>query len=110
MDSHQAIYEATRSRISNGNVGEAVADVARQAFDISHVVQRASEAVTSVEYEHIRPSVLFRPALSIDGNQWCALYGANLQDGVAGFGDSPDEAMRDFDGEWNKSLTIRTAP
>jgi len=27
----------------------------------------------AAEYE--RPSVMFRPKLSIDGNQWCALYG-----------------------------------
>lgn len=54
-----------------------------------------------------RPSVLFTPRLSIDGNQWCALYGENLQDGVAGFGDSPDETMKDFDKEWNKSLSTR---
>jgi len=51
-----------------------------------------------------RPSVLYRPALRIDGNQWCALYGENLQDGVAGFGDSPVEAMHAFDAEWNKKL------
>jgi hypothetical protein len=51
-----------------------------------------------------RPSVLFRPHLSIDGNQWCALYGDNLQDGVAGFGDSPEAAMRDFDQAWGKKL------
>lgn len=54
------------------------------------------------EYE--RPSVLFRPKLSIDGDQWCALYGDNLQDGVAGFGDSPAKAMYDFDRAWQKSL------
>ena len=45
-----------------------------------------------------------RPTLSIDGNQWCALYGDNLQDGVAGFGDSPDAAMREFDKAWHQNL------
>lgn len=50
------------------------------------------------------PSVLYRPRLFIDGNQWCALYGENLQDGVAGFGDSPAEAMLEFDRNWNKKL------
>lgn len=52
----------------------------------------------------LRPSVLFRPSLSIDGNQWCALYGTNLQDGVAGFGDTPEAAMKDFDAQWRKAL------
>ena len=46
------------------------------------------------------PALLWRPRLFIDGNQWCALYGDNLQDGVAGFGDTPDKAMRDFDLNW----------
>jgi hypothetical protein len=57
--------------------------------------------------EHRRPSVLYRPALSIDGNQWCALYGANLQDGVAGFGDSPELAMWDFDKAWGTKLSAQ---
>ena len=47
-----------------------------------------------------RPSYMLRPKLSLDGNQWCALYGDNLQDGVAGFGDTPDAACRQFDIRW----------
>jgi hypothetical protein len=35
--------------------------------------------------------------LSLDGNQWCALFGADLQGGVAGFGDTPTEAVYDFE-------------
>ena len=46
------------------------------------------------------PSYRYRPRLSIDGDQWCALYGDNLQDGVAGFGDSPGAAYWDFDRAW----------
>lgn len=42
--------------------------------------------------------------VSIDGDQWCVLYGENLQDGVAGFGDSPDLASRDFDDNWFRKL------
>ena len=44
-----------------------------------------------------RPSVYLRPSLGLDGNQWCALYGPNLMEGVAGFGDTPDDALRAFD-------------
>lgn len=55
--------------------------------------------------EHMRPTLLYRPKLSIDGNQWCALYGGeNLQDGVAGFGDTPDAACRAFDRAWHDPL------
>lgn len=31
-----------------------------------------------------------------DGAQWCALFGKDLQEGIAGFGDTPDEARADF--------------
>lgn len=51
-----------------------------------------------------KPSVLFRPAIFIDGNLWCALYGENVQDGVAGFGESPSLAMDDFDVNWYKKI------
>ena len=65
-----------------------------------------------MEFDHSRevremmtaPHVLMRPSLSIDGTSWCALYGDNLQDGVAGFGKSPEEAMIDFDRQWCKRL------
>lgn len=50
------------------------------------------------DYE--RPSVMMRPRIFIDGNQWCMLYGENLQDGVAGFGDSPMLAAYAFDKAW----------
>jgi hypothetical protein len=54
--------------------------------------------------EYLRPSVIYRPSLEIDGDHWCALYGKDIQCGVAGFGKSPKEAMYAFDVEWNKSL------
>ncbi len=47
--------------------------------------------------EQRRPFVQLRPRLFIDGDRWCALYGANLMEGVAGFGDSPEHAAWDFD-------------
>lgn len=34
--------------------------------------------------------------LSKDGNQWCVLYGRDLEDGVAGFGSTIPEAIADF--------------
>jgi hypothetical protein len=74
------------------------------ANGICQAAQQASiathQCAADVAREQMRPCVLFRPALSIDGDQWCALYGGNLQDGVAGFGDTPGEAMSDFDRQW----------
>ena len=71
---------------------------------VAHAAEMAKESVRWAAAEFCRPSVLFSPTLSIDGNQWCALYGDNLQDGVAGFGKSPAEAMEDFDKNWLASL------
>jgi hypothetical protein len=99
-DSYQAIYDAVRSRISGGNISEAVADVARNAFEVRDIFAGLAGEFSSVAYEQARPFVLLRPKMSIDGNQWCALYGDNLQDGVAGFGDTPAKAATQFDIEW----------
>lgn len=50
------------------------------------------------------PSMMLKPKIFIDGNKWCALFGENLQSGVAGFGASPEEAYKDFDKAWVKTL------
>lgn len=111
MSDYQAIYDAVRSRISGGNIGEVVSDAARQAFDISHTVaclyqdfSLAAQHLTEAALQHQRPSAVYRPQLSLDGNQWCALYGDNIQEGIAGFGDTPELAMRQFDEEWLKAI------
>lgn len=103
-DSYQAIYDAVRSRISGGNVGEAIERVAFQQFDISHSQVMIRDRLAGVLYDYGEPSAIYRPKLSIDGSYWCALYGENLQDGVAGFGKSPGEAMADFNKAWVKRL------
>jgi hypothetical protein len=107
MDTYQAAYDAVRSKISNGDIGSAVESALRDA-NISFYVERAflniSEEAAMASREHSRPSAVYRPALSIDGNQWCALYGENLQDGVSGFGDSPELAMQSFDSNWYTKL------
>lgn len=55
----------------------------------------------NVACELMRRSVTMRPRVFMDGNQWCCLYGDNLQDGVAGFGRTPREACNDFDYWWD---------
>jgi len=54
--------------------------------------------------ELLRPSYLYKPRLFIDSGEWCALLGENLQDGIAGFGKSPDEAYKDFDKSWYRKV------
>lgn len=38
----------------------------------------------------------------LDGNKWCALYGENLMEGTAGFGDTPIEALEEFGKAWSE--------
>ncbi len=97
-DNYQAVYDAVTS--SFRGTYQAIQSAAERAFDISHAVQNVEQALTGVAYDMVRPSVIYRPALSLDGNQWCALYGVDLQSGVAGFGATPSQAMEAFDSAW----------
>lgn len=106
-DTHQAIYDAVRSKISGGDISSVVRDVLWQQMDISHLKAMIQGDAAAIGWEMQRPAVLMRPTLSIDGNKWCALYGEDLQNGVAGFGDSPAEAMAAFDKAWNAKLSER---
>lgn len=102
-DTYQAIYDAVRSKLSNTDVAGAAEQVFREA-NIGHYVEQAYYAFTESLQATQRPSAVYRPKIFMDGNQWCALYGENLQDGVCGFGDSPEKAMQDFDKSWFESL------
>ncbi len=66
-----------------------------------HAADMAKIAWQEAAWEYQRPSVVFKPELSKDGNMWCALLGANLQEGVAGFGTTPAKAMWAFDAAWH---------
>jgi hypothetical protein len=83
-------------------VDEIVQGVIAHAEFCFEMIRRKGEEAAS---EYGRPSTVFRPKLTIDGDQWCAIYGDNLQDGVAGFGISPGEALWDFDRNWWAKLT-----
>lgn len=99
-DSYQPIYDAVRSRIGSCDIERA----AREAFDASFAIERIRIAFEEAAQSMDTPAVLYRPRISIDGNKWCALYGDNVQDGVAGFGDSPHEAMHAFNIAWFQRL------
>lgn len=107
-DNYQAVYDAVRSRFGGCDVGSAIESAIRAAGigDCAHMVQHSIQQAASL-YE--APSAIFRPKIYLDGNQWCALYGENLQDGVAGFGNSPALAMADFDVNWYTKIAARAA-
>lgn len=53
----------------------------------------------SVEEEDLLKIIhAFKPKILKDGDKWCCLYGENLQQGVAAFGETPMNAVYNF---WN---------
>ena len=54
--------------------------------------------------EQFRPSSRLRLEPYLDGDKWCVLHGLNIQEGVCGFGDTPEEARDAFDAAWPKAL------
>ena len=55
-----------------------------------------------IEQEEYNLFVMLKPKLLKDGDQWCCLYGDDLQVGIAGFGDTPYLAILDFNKQWHK--------
>lgn len=60
-----------------------------------------SAAVEAREYNLV---ALLGLAPYPDGNAWCVLWGANLQEGVCGFGDTPYKAVLDFNKAMNRKI------
>lgn len=101
-ETYQPIYDATRSRIGQCDPDEVIRQALAQQLDFSWAAARIEEQMHITEGERQRPSVLFKPTISLDGNMYCALYGEDLMAGIAGFGETMDAAMRDFDQNWLK--------
>lgn len=71
---------------------------------ICHAAQMVQNSMQEAASFYTYPHVVYKPRLTRDGNQWCALLGDDLQIGVAGFGNSPADAMNAFDKEWYTSI------
>jgi hypothetical protein len=54
------------------------------------------------------PAAVRRPRLSIRGRTFVALLGPAIEEGIAGFGDSVQAALRAFDAQYSRSLTPPT--
>jgi len=71
--------------------------------------KNAAYAAEQAALEQRRPFTILKPRMFPDGDKWCALYGENLQEGIAGFGDTPEKAAMQFDIEFlNQRLPKRT--
>ena len=64
--------------------------------------QIVREAIVDAMERISAPHTRMRPRICPGGGMWCALYGDNLQHGLAGFGKTPAEACKDFDKNWER--------
>ena len=101
-ENYQAVYDAVRSRFTF-NPNDLISEFCGRN-DMSMSIELVKQEFVSVALEMQRPSVVYRPALKQDGNQWCAMYGDCISDSVCAFGPSPRIAMEEFDKEWNKRM------
>lgn len=65
-------------------------------YQLSRSIETVQNDFQQVAREMMRPSTIYKPELTQDGNAWLAILG-DLPTGVVGCGDSPHEAMLDFD-------------
>ena len=78
----------------------------RMRFQAACYESNAREAEYDAALERKRPFILVGARIFPDGDQWCALFGPNIQEGVCGFGATPAKASIAFDLAWlNQTLT-----
>jgi len=57
----------------------------------------SSQPIKSLnDYKLDISNIIYQVAITKDGNAWCALIGKDLQDGISGFGDTIQQALRDL--------------
>jgi hypothetical protein len=66
-------------------------------YNTSLVNQHAADVKLAAEIIRGYWAVVLNLAPFPDGNMWCVLWGEDLQRGIAGFGATPIDAIRDFD-------------
>jgi hypothetical protein len=74
-----------------------------------HAVDQTLAAMEEMERyctAHPRgPAATRRPRLSIRGRTFVALLGPAIEQGIAGFGDTVQAALRAFDAQYSRALT-----
>jgi len=75
-------------------------------MELTHYDHEAASirSQTAQEQNEFNLFAMLKPSIQKDGNQWCVLYGEDLQSGIAGFGDSLHLAVMDFNSQWYKSI------
>jgi hypothetical protein len=76
---------------------------ARRTLDQTLVAMQEMERYCSAHPNS--PAATCHPRLSIRGRTFVALLGSSIEDGIAGFGDTVQAALRAFDLQYSRSLT-----
>ena len=78
-------------------------------FNARHVVDQTLMAIQEMERYCLAhpnsPAAIRHPRLSIRGQAFVALLGPSIEEGIAGFGDTVQAALRAFDLQYSRSLT-----
>ena len=82
---------------------EGILSEVQQMNAVSEIGRQAMFAFQNIEWALTRPHVIYNLVPFKDGDKWCCLLGDDLQVGIAGFGDSPAEATKEFDKAWEES-------
>lgn len=75
----------------------------------AHVAEQISIG-TDAEIRRGQWAVIYGLVPYKDGDSWCVLLGKNLQEGVAGFGDTPQAAICDFERNFTTPPNPEKAP
>ena len=78
---------------------EQVESSQRQHHEVLRHNEAMIEAITGADYKLF---ALIKPKLYKDDNQWYCVYGRNRQVGIVGSGDTPHEAVLNWNAVWNK--------
>lgn len=85
---------------------EALSEEKQQLYlsALTHYADLADRRAIENEYEALVLRFVKESGaiISKDGDQWCALYGANLQEGIAGFGNTPFMAAANLRDQFHK--------
>lgn len=79
------------------------------APEVSGYVQGVYEGAI-IEAAEVNLISVLKPALTIDGGEYCWRLGDNLQDGICGFGKSPYLAALAFNKAFYASLPTHATP
>ena len=77
----------------------------QQMNAVHEIGRQAGFAFENISWALTKPHVIYKVTPVPEGTSWMCLLGDNLQEGIAGFGDTPAEAAAAFDKAWETANT-----